>query len=52
MIIALEGSVVLRHGNEEPVALAPGSTGRIPASIVRTTVAFAKPKTRALIAAV
>ncbi len=51
VLVVLEGAVSVRAAKEDPVPVGLGSTVLIPASIVPTTSALAKPRTRALIVA-
>jgi mannose-6-phosphate isomerase len=49
VIVVLSGSVSIRHGREEPVAVAVGGTGLIPASLVAQCSAMGKAGTRVLV---
>lgn len=48
VLIALEGSLSVRSGKDEPVAVPAGATALLPAAIARTAAAYAKPGTRFL----
>lgn len=48
VIMVLEGLVSIRSGREDPVTVPAGATALVPAAIVATAAAYAKPRTRFL----